>query len=531
MLAVVSCALAGTSDTAFTYQGDLNDNGSPANGTYMMEFSLWDALTFGNQIGSVVTINSVGVVDGGFSVDLDFNANAFDNTSRWLQIDVNGTPLSPRQPITRAPYAIQTRGIFVDNDKNVGIGLATPLYPLHVESQTNYTAKFSNTLAGPFNRFAVVAEVLADGGTAVWGLHTSANGSEPAILGETYSSAANTSAIKGVLANSSAGASSAAVRGINFGTGASGIGVWGSQDGEGFGVYGSSPKGIGVYGYSNSTLSGAFNEGVRGQSDFEAGVGVKGIASATSGPSTGVMGTSASSNGDGVFGWATSTTGGVSGVLGRTDSTTGFGVRGFSNATSGTNYGVYGSNASPNGAGVFATTDSEVGTALMAVADGLHGRGVLGSSTAGSGTGVGVMGSSNSTSGWDFYAFGAGIDFGSTSSIRWKRNVANIDDPLAKLSRLRGVYFDWDHAHGGRHDVGMIAEEVGAVLPEIVQFEVNRIDAIGLDYSKLTPLLVEAVNALRAEKDAEITSLRDENAELRARLDRLEAIVEELAGK
>ncbi len=88
----------------------------------------------------------------------------------------------------------------------------------------------------------------------------------------------------------------------------------------------------------------------------------------------------------------------------------------------------------------------------------------------------------------------------------------------------------------------MIAEEVGKVLPEIVNYEENGIDAMGMDYSKMTPLLVEAVNALRAEKDAEIASLRAEkdaeiaavrakNSELEARLIRLEALIGAAAGE
>lgn len=76
--------------------------------------------------------------------------------------------------------------------------------------------------------------------------------------------------------------------------------------------------------------------------------------------------------------------------------------------------------------------------------------------------------------------------------------------PLAKIAQLRGVYFDWDAEHGGYHDLGMIAEEVGAVLPEIVQYEPNGIDAHGMDYSKLAPLLVEAINAMRSETDREL---------------------------
>jgi hypothetical protein len=78
------------------------------------------------------------------------------------------------------------------------------------------------------------------------------------------------------------------------------------------------------------------------------------------------------------------------------------------------------------------------------------------------------------------------------SSRRWKSDIRNIDDPLSKVSLMRGVYYTWDQEHGGKHDVGFIAEEVGEVLPEIVQYEQNGVDAIGLDYAKVTPLLVEA---------------------------------------
>ena len=76
------------------------------------------------------------------------------------------------------------------------------------------------------------------------------------------------------------------------------------------------------------------------------------------------------------------------------------------------------------------------------------------------------------------------------------------------------MYFDWNAANGGKHDVGMIAEEVGKVLPEIVVYEANGTDASGMDYSKLTPLLVEGLKALKAENEL-----------LKARLERLEKLL------
>ena len=120
-------------DTTFTYQGSLVDSGALANGSFNLDFALFDALSGGNQIGSPVMFNGHLVVEGLFTVELDFGASAFDNSSRWLEISVNGSELSPRQPITRSPYSIQTRGIFVDENNNVGIGTTTPLADLYID--------------------------------------------------------------------------------------------------------------------------------------------------------------------------------------------------------------------------------------------------------------------------------------------------------------------------------------------------------------------------------------------------------------
>jgi hypothetical protein len=60
--------------TAITYQGHLNDGGSPANGNYDFEFRLYDAASGGSQVGSTVTIDDVIVIDGFFAVELDRRA-------------------------------------------------------------------------------------------------------------------------------------------------------------------------------------------------------------------------------------------------------------------------------------------------------------------------------------------------------------------------------------------------------------------------------------------------------------------------
>jgi hypothetical protein len=129
---VLAFPILADAGTAFTYQGELTEGDEPASGLYDFEFSLWDAEIDGSQVGLTQVHNGVSVSNGLFTLQLDFGAEALDNSERWLQIDVDGIPLEPRQPITRTPYAIQTRGITVNEQGYVGIGTTEPEYDLHI---------------------------------------------------------------------------------------------------------------------------------------------------------------------------------------------------------------------------------------------------------------------------------------------------------------------------------------------------------------------------------------------------------------
>jgi len=109
--------------TAFTYQGQLRKDGNPVNGTCDFQFSLWDAATGGAQIGSTQTKTGVNVSNGFFTVQLNFGAGAFQGDARWLQIAVccpagsgSYTTLSPRQPLTPAPYALALPGLWTQQN-------------------------------------------------------------------------------------------------------------------------------------------------------------------------------------------------------------------------------------------------------------------------------------------------------------------------------------------------------------------------------------------------------------------------------
>ncbi|HXI90446.1 MAG TPA: tail fiber domain-containing protein [Blastocatellia bacterium] len=117
MMLVVS-AIAYAQGTEFTYQGKLMDGGNVANGSYDMQFKLYDTVNTGTgtQQGSTLTMANIAVSSGIFSVQLDFGACAtcFDGNARYLEIavkktsDSSYTTLSPRQPVTSTPYAIRS---------------------------------------------------------------------------------------------------------------------------------------------------------------------------------------------------------------------------------------------------------------------------------------------------------------------------------------------------------------------------------------------------------------------------------------
>ena len=101
--------------TAFTYQGRLNDNSAAANGSYDMQFRVYDTASGGTQKGLTVTKTAVAVTNGIFTVTIDPSFPAFFNQAgNYLEISIrlNGgssyTPLVPRQSITSAPYAVQS---------------------------------------------------------------------------------------------------------------------------------------------------------------------------------------------------------------------------------------------------------------------------------------------------------------------------------------------------------------------------------------------------------------------------------------
>jgi hypothetical protein len=86
------------------------------------------------------------------------------------------------------------------------------------------------------------------------------------------------------------------------------------------------------------------------------------------------------------------------------------------------------------------------------------------------------------------------------SSRRLKTRIEPLERSIEKVLKLQGVSFEWKA--NGKQDIGLIAEDVGRVIPEVVTYEANGIDATSVDYSRLVSVLIEAVKTQQNEIDA-----------------------------
>ncbi|NLR81767.1 collagen-like protein [Chitinophaga eiseniae] len=250
------------------------------------------------------------------------------------------------------------------------------------------------------------------------------------LEGVSNSTSASIAALRGIVSSTSPGGFSTAVRGINNGTSGLGIGVWGSQNGSGWGVYGSTPTGIGVYGNATGAGIGVY-------ANSSSGTGLTAISN------TGIAGSFLiSNNANNSTVLQASTTGNGVAVNG---STTGSNNAVVGNSSGGS--GVYGATATISGAGVLGDNTAggeavtgrtkSIGTATGAVVgrnDGV-GYGVYGFATTDvSGNAIGVLGR-------------AGIGGGTGRAGFFENlNTADTHNVLEAVSTGQGVIAD--HSQG-----------------------------------------------------------------------------------
>ena len=115
--------------------------------------------------------------------------------------------------------------------------------------------------------------------------------------------------------------------------------------------------------------------------------------------------------------------------------------------------------------------------------------------------GIGLGGSINA--GGDIIAY-------SSSDIRLKNNIRPISNPLEKISKIGGYNFEWNSEMQNTYignDIGVIAQEIETILPELVQTRENGYKAV--KYDKLVALLIEGIKELT--KQVEYLKTKIEN--------------------
>ena len=92
---------------------------------------------------------------------------------------------------------------------------------------------------------------------------------------------------------------------------------------------------------------------------------------------------------------------------------------------------------------------------------------------------------------------GTATAYNVSSDVRLKENIQDADDAGSKVDAIQVRKFDWK-VNGSHQDYGMIAQELQRVAPEAVTEGDTEEDMMGVDYSKLVPMLVKEIQSLRA---------------------------------
>ncbi len=514
--------------TAFTYQGQLKQDGMPVDGAVNFVFRLFDAETNGTQVGSNVVRNGVAVAKGLFTVELDFGVEVYDGSARWLQASVNAVPLSPRQPLTPTPYALQTRGIVVRQDGNVGVGTASPTSILHVQRPFASTAIRFQTRR--FDQGAANTSLRAPTSSTTSGVGEPWSTPAAAL---TSNDAYATSNLSEIVGDSDADTS----RFLDLT--ALGFALPAGAQVNGFTVQ--------IEGHSTAACSGCETSVVNGSAELLGGSAdsFNPAFSLTPSDTNHVLGGTFDSWG---LEWTPEEV-----------NAAGFGLRLATNLVLGETICIFGA------CGIIPCDCAGTGTAFIdAVTVTVHYFDQPTTSTPFDWT-LGVsaedvnfriaptpdliapvivvtpqgnvgIGTTEFSNGFFKLAVNGpaakpnGGQWSALSDARLKHSIEPLDGALERILSLRGVTFEFTDeglrtglASPGRH-MGMIAQDVEAVFPEWVD-EAPSGHKFVTEYGT-TALLVEALRELRAEKNADLLQKNAEIDELRQRLTKLEVILE-----
>jgi hypothetical protein len=151
-------------------------------------------------------------------------------------------------------------------------------------------------------------------------------------------------------------------------------------------------------------------------------------------------------------------------------------------------------------------TTTSGATKLKVVGEASNYAGYFEYQSSGYGLGISNVGGSGSTTAIFFFntngavgsisTSGSATAYNTSSDQRLKENIADANDAGSKIDAIQVRQYDWK-ADGSHQDYGMIAQELQAVAPEAVSGDADSEDMMGVDYSKLVPMLIKEIQSLR----------------------------------
>ena len=191
---------------------------------------------------------------------------------------------------------------------------------------------------------------------------------------------------------------------------------------------------------------------------------------------------------------------------------------GTSTPASTTKLSVYGTNADKTNISIYTeASGGEINSGIRAYATGTE--------TTNYGIYAYASGATNNYAGYFNGNVTVTGTFANPSDSRYKTNIEKIENSLDKIMLINGVRFDWrsdefpDMNFGGETQIGVIAQEVEKVLPELVFTDENGYKSVS--YEKLTPVLIEAIK----EQQEEVEALKTENEKLKNRINAIEELL------
>ena len=454
--------------TEFTYQGKLTDTGT-LTATYDFEFRLCNSLA-ADCTTPLATQQKSGVpVSGGvFTVTLDFGAANFDGTNRWLEIAVKRplqagfTTLTPRQPLTSAPYSIKSLKSFDAENlggtaANLFVQIADPRLTDDRNPLPNSPNYIQNTiLQQALSNFNITGDGIIGGNS---------------IIGGNLGIGITPSATIKLDVNG---------RAIIRPGGSGGAIVFGNPNGE----TGLTINEVGTnradIRFDNSTL--------------------KLVVGPPGGPPSSTNGIVIGTNGKvgigtGFLPFKLNIDGGNGGIGVYSTTIGGLGVNGID---SGGGDGVEGD--STNGRGVVGTSNSGIGV----FAQSFSGNAIYANGT----IAVAVLGTAGSTT----LCRNASQQIATcSSSLRYKKDFQPFGDGLGFINQLRPISFKWKADN--MLDIGFGAEDVAQINPLFVTYN-DKGEVEGVKYDRLSVVFVNAFKEQQAQIEQQKSQIEQQQQQI-----------------